>query len=405
MASTQMSASTSPSTCASSPFSGSGASPSTALKKPGLPPRRPSTKAMILQEQQQHQPQRLQRADTADAAVFALHNPAAPASSRAVDLYRDRINSWAPGRSAQFPPPPPPSATRSMVVPPTVAVPAHSMDAKTTAKLEKEMAHAAKVVDTFFSPKLLKDQSIPHELLVEAYGLVFLTVYKLGFLFSGKAGTGFIISRTTAGWSAPSFLASGGLGFGMMAGGEVVHYMVILNSRSAVKVFTRNGQVQLGSELDLAVGPIGRAASASVNVGAGGIAPNYSYSHSKGLYGGIGLSSGVICTRKSLNARCYGPNVTVRQLLSGDVPCPLALPLWQALDRSLGVRREYANGLPVLAPGVAGVGCDTCGFLNATETHVCARCHNLLVYSIGVHSGRRNTSQLVASTSNEVRVA
>jgi lipid-binding SYLF domain-containing protein len=290
-------------------------------------------------------------------------------------------------------------------VPPTAAVPAHSMDAKTTAKLEKEMAHAAKVVDTFFSPKLLKDQSIPHELLVEAYGLVFLTVYKLGFLFSGKAGTGFIISRTTAGWSAPSFLASGGLGFGMMAGGEVVHYMVILNSRSAVKVFTRNGQVQLGSELDLAVGPIGRAASASVNVGAGGIAPNYSYSHSKGLYGGIGLSSGVICTRKSLNARCYGPNVTVRQLLSGDVPCPLALPLWQALDRSLGVRREYANGLPVLAPGVAGVGCDACGFLNATETHVCARCHNLLVYSIGVHSGRRNTSQLVASTSNEVRVA
>lgn len=386
----------SPSTCASSP-----ASSAATNDKRSLPPRLPSTKAMILSQQQQ-QHQRLQRADTADAEVFSRHELLSVGSSRSVDLYRDRINSWAPGRSTQFMPPPPSSATRSMVVTPTTTVPAHEMDAKTAAKMQREMATAAKVVDTFFSPKLLKDQSIPHELLVEAYGLVFLTVYKVGFLFSGKVGTGFIISRTTAGWSAPSFLASGGLGFGMMAGGELVHYMIILNSRSAVKVFTRNGQVQLGSELDIAVGPIGRAASASVNVGRAGIAPNYSYSHSKGLYGGIGLSGGVICTRKSLNARCYGPNVTVRQLLSGDVPCELALTLWQSLDRALGVRREYANGMPLLAPGVAGVGCDACGFLNPTETHMCVRCHNLLVYSIGVHSGRRNTSQFVAS---EVRAA
>lgn len=331
---------------------------------------------MIVQDQQ-HQQQRLRRADTADPSLMRAP-VGAPAAS---DLFRDRVNSWAP-------------TNRAPVVAP------HSMDGKTSAKLQKEMANAAKVVDTFFSPKLLKDQSIPHELLVEANGLVFLTVYKVGFLFSGKVGTGFVIARTAAGWSAPSFLASGGLGFGMMAGGEVVNYMIILNSRGAVKVFTRNGQVQLGSELDLAVGPIGRAASASLNVGRGGIAPNYSYSHSMGLYGGIGLSSGVICTRKSLNAKCYGARVTVRQILGGEVPCPLALPLWQALDRALGTHREFADGFPVpaLGGGVTGLACDACGYLNATETHVCSRCHNLLVYSVGVHSGRRNTSQLVATT-------
>ncbi|KAJ8542704.1 hypothetical protein ON010_g12107 [Phytophthora cinnamomi] len=129
-----------------------------------------------------------------------------------------------------------------------------------------------------------------------------------------------------------------------------------LRVRSAVKVFTRNGQVQLGSELDIAVGPIGRAASAALNVGPGGIAPNYSYSHSKGLYGGIGLSGGVICTRKSLNAKCYGPNVTARQLLGGEVACPLAEPLWRALDKALGMQREYVNGFPVLAPTYTGPG-------------------------------------------------
>lgn len=274
------------------------------------------------------------------------------------------------------------------------------MDTKSTGKLTKEIANAVKVVETFLSPKILKDQSIPEELLLEAYGLVFLTVYKVGFLFSGKIGNGFVLSRTPAGWSAPSFISSGGLGFGMMAGGEMVNYMIILSSRSAVKVFTRNGQFQLGSELDLAVGPIGRAASAAVNLSRGGIAPNYSYSHSVGLYGGIGLTSAVICTRRSLNAKLYGSNVTARQILGGEVPCPLAEPLWRALDAALGVHREYRNGLPVLVPAFVGVSCDACGYANSTEDHMCSRCQSLLVYSVSVHSGRRNTSGLIVTTNH-----
>ncbi|CEG37064.1 Uncharacterized conserved protein [Plasmopara halstedii] len=275
----------------------------------------------------------------------------------------------------------------------------HTMSLKAKAKLKKEMDYAAQVVRTFLSPKLLKDQSIPHELLAEAYGLVFVTMYKAGFLFTGKIGTGFVISRTTGGWSAPSFVKSGGFGFGMMAGGELVNYMIVLNSRSAVKVFTRNGQIQLGSELDIAVGPIGRAASASLNMGPGGVAPNYSYSHSKGFYGGIGLSGAIICTRKSLNAKCYGPNVTARQLLGGEVACSLAEPLWRALDEALNIQREYVNGFPVLAPTYTGMACDACGQVLSSENNAnaCAMCGNLLVYSVSVHSGRRNTSEFVAS--------
>ncbi|KAJ0395017.1 hypothetical protein ATCC90586_002783 [Pythium insidiosum] len=328
--------------------------------------------------------------DSSGAAI-----PRAPSSlphvSRAAfphaSTLRDRSNSWA--------------VTSTTMTSAASALPRaqHVMDDKSAAKLSKEITKAVKVVETFLSPKLLKDQAIPRELLIEAYGLVFITVYKVGFLFSGKIGTGFVISRTTGGWSAPSFISSGGLGFGMMAGGEVVNYMIVLNSRSSVKVFTRNGQFQLGSELDLAVGPIGRAASAALNVGRGGFAPNYSYSHSMGLYGGIGLTSAVICTRKSLNAKCYGPVVTARQILGGEIPCPQAVPLWEALDRALGVTRQYANGMPVLQPAAAtGVACEGCGFVNAMESHSCSRCQGLLVYSVSVHSGKRNVGQLVVST-------
>ncbi|KAG1698600.1 hypothetical protein DVH05_014558 [Phytophthora capsici] len=359
-------------------------------QRPPHPMRKPSTKALILQHKQQEDQHRatLARADTADDAVLsrATSEVAPRFTPEEAAALRERSNSLAVMESMRS----------------HLPGNGHTMSVKATAKLKKEMDNATRVVETFLSPKLLKDQSIPHELLAEAYGLVFITMYKVGFLFSGKVGTGFVISRTTGGWSAPSFLTSGGFGFGMMAGGEVVNYMIILNSRSAVKVFTRNGQVQLGSELDIAVGPIGRAASASLNVGVGGIAPNYSYSHSKGLYGGIGLSGGVICTRKSLNSKCYGSNVTARQLLGGEVACPLAEPLWRALDKALGMQREYVNGFPVLAPTYTGMACDACGHVQSATNNpnACANCGNLLVYSVSVHSGRRNTSQLIASTSS-----
>lgn len=373
--------------------SASSVASSNGSQRPPHPMRKPSTKALILQQKQQQEEQlqqraTLARADTADDALLsraASEVPTRLTPEEAAAVLRERSNSLAVMESMRS----------------HLPGNGHTMSVKATAKLKKEMDKAASVVESFLSPKLLKDQSIPHELLAEAYGLVFITMYKVGFLFSGKVGTGFILSRTTGGWSAPSFLTSGGFGFGMMAGGEVVNYMIILNSRSAVKVFTRNGQVQLGSELDIAVGPIGRAASAALNVGPGGIAPNYSYSHSKGLYGGIGLSGGVICTRKSLNAKCYGPNVTARQLLGGEVACPLAEPLWRALDKALGMQREYVNGFPVLAPTYTGMACDACGHVHTTDSNpnACARCGNLLVYSVSVHSGRRNTSQLIASTS------
>ena len=352
--------------------------------------RRPSTKALILQQKQLQEEQQLtlSRAETADDALLSQSvTESVPQLTREEEAaaLRERSNSLAVLESMRS----------------HLPGNGHVMSVKATGKLKKEMRKAARVVETILSPKLLKDQSIPHELLAEAYGLVFITMYKLGFLLSGKVGTGFVISRTTGGWSAPSFVSSGGLGFGMMAGGEVVNYMIILNSRNAVKVFTRNGQVQLGSELDIAVGPIGRAASAALNVGPGGVAPNYSYSHSKGLYGGIGLCGGVICTRKSLNAKCYGPNITARQLLCGEVACPLAEPLWRVLDKALSMQREYVNGFPVLAPTYTGMACDACGHVHSfgSNPNACANCGNLLVYSVSVHSGRRNTSQLIASTS------
>lgn len=277
-----------------------------------------------------------------------------------------------------------------------VSLPVHEMDAKTQKKFDSEIQSAVDVINRFFSPKLLKDQSIPRDLLLEAHGLMFLTVAKAGFLLAGKLGNGFVIARTTSGWSSPSFIGSAGLGFGMMLGAEVVYYMIILGSRGAVKAFTRNGQLQIGSELDLAVGPIGRAAAASVTFGHGGVSPNYSYSHAMGLYGGIGLASAVIAARKSLNAKCYGSDKTSRDILSGAVECKSSRPLWEALDRVMGIERTYDDSH---RSGVnpRGISCSECGKFSPNGSRECSHCSTLLIYTIGSHSGKRKPGKMILS--------
>src|SRR3954470_4096464 len=60
----------------------------------------------------------------------------------------------------------------------------------------------------------MPEQSIPATVLDEARGLAIIRVLKIGFVFSGKGGQGVVIAKTGNGWSGPSFIGTGGAGFG-----------------------------------------------------------------------------------------------------------------------------------------------------------------------------------------------
>ena len=64
---------------------------------------------------------------------------------------------------------------------------------------------------------------------------------------------------------------------------------------------------------------VGRDAGASVGAGDKGVGVIYSYSHSKGLYGGLALDGKVIVTRSDCNKKFYGKSVTCDEILRGDV--------------------------------------------------------------------------------------
>ena len=149
--------------------------------------------------------------------------------------------------------------------------------------------------------------SIPYTILLNARGIVFMTILKVGFMLTGRVGTGLVMSKLEDGsWSAPSAIGVSGVGWGFQVGTELSDVMLILNTQAAVDAFTSETQVSLGSTLGITVGPVGRSAGADLHIGKEGASSAFSYAHTKGLFLGISLEASGIFSRPDINRVFYG---------------------------------------------------------------------------------------------------
>ncbi|KAF8528040.1 hypothetical protein BU17DRAFT_73699 [Hysterangium stoloniferum] len=166
------------------------------------------------------------------------------------------------------------------------------------------------------------DGVIPQAVLEHAKGFAIFSVFKAGFVLSARAGSGIVVAKLPDGtWSAPTAICTAGMGFGSQAGAEVTDFLITLNSRS--KSFMAAGSLTLGGNMSIALGPLGRNGEASGSLStAGGVAAMYSYSKTKGLFGGLSVEGSVIIERQDANALAYDSAVTAKMLLSGVVPSP-----------------------------------------------------------------------------------
>lgn len=206
--------------------------------------------------------------------------------------------------------------------------------------LGSEIRKAAYSTHNLFALEWIKDKAIPLRLLSEAKGLAFLTVVKGGFIFAPRIGTGLVISRLPesqgGGWSAPTAIATVGLSWGAVIGLDFTDYVIILNTVEAVHAFSGSGQITIGAGLEVALGPVGRSGSADLHISDTGLAPAYSYSHSRGLFAGLSLDGTLILARHEVNHRFYGRPVSPAELLYGGVKPPrAAAPLYDALVDAL----------------------------------------------------------------------
>lgn len=183
------------------------------------------------------------------------------------------------------------------------------------ANMQDDVNQAATIIERL---QEVPEKSIPQSVLKEARGLAVMTVIKAGFGISGRGGSGVVMARTRNGWSGPSAIGTGGVGFGLQIGAEVTEFVIILNTDAAVKAFAQDVNVSLGGGLSVAAGPIGRNVEANVLP----VAAVYTYSRSQGLFAGISLEGTVIGTRNDANAEYYGRAVHAEDILSGKIAPP-----------------------------------------------------------------------------------
>ena len=175
-----------------------------------------------------------------------------------------------------------------------------------------------------------------------------MTVIKVGFVGSTRLGSGVVVAKlSNGGWSAPSAIMITGAGFGGQIGIELADFVFVLNDASAVRTFAQTGSFEIGGNVSIAAGPVGRNAEAAGAVSMKGVAAIFSYSKTQGLFAGVSLEGALLMTRKDANSKMYqNSNITATQLLNGSIPPPPAAdPLMRILHS-----RIFSTGAPAQAP-------------------------------------------------------
>ncbi|XP_057599700.1 SH3 domain-containing YSC84-like protein 1 isoform X3 [Hippopotamus amphibius kiboko] len=232
--------------------------------------------------------------------------------------------------------------------------------------LKSEAKKAAKILREFteITSRNGPDKIIPAHVIAKAKGLAVLSVIKAGFLVTARGGSGVVLARLPDGkWSAPSAIGIAGLGGGFELGVEaesalehqvratalspkivmttasgtwwlgfkVSDLVIILNYDRAVEAFAKGGNLTLGGNLTVAVGPLGRNLEGNVSLRSS--AAVFTYCKSRGLFAGISLEGSCLIERKETNRKFYCQDIRAYDILFGDIPRPAqAEDLYEILD-------------------------------------------------------------------------
>nr|XP_058934894.1 SH3 domain-containing YSC84-like protein 1 isoform X2 [Kogia breviceps] len=189
--------------------------------------------------------------------------------------------------------------------------------------LKSEAKKAAKILREFteITSRNGPDKIIPAHVIAKAKGLAVLSVVRAGFLVTARGGGGIVLARLPGGkWSAPSAIGIAGLGGGFELGIEVSDLVIILNYHRAVEAFAKGGNLTLGGNLTVAVGPLGRNLEGDVSLRSS--AAVFTYCKSRGLFAGLSLEGSCLIERKETNRKFYCQDIRAYDILFGDIPRP-----------------------------------------------------------------------------------
>ena len=167
------------------------------------------------------------------------------------------------------------------------------------------------------------DKRIPQALLNNAKCVVlFPEVVQAGFGAGGKFGRGMVSCRNadSGEWGTPVFLRLTSINWGIQVGAQSADViMLIMKDKGLASSFRVSLWWVRGG--GIAVGPVGRDATANIDVLMQ--TPIVTYTRSKGLYVGAILEGVAVTPAKAVNRDLYGEKYPdARALLSMDVEVP-----------------------------------------------------------------------------------
>lgn len=184
-----------------------------------------------------------------------------------------------------------------------LAFSAQLVSAQKESRQQDAERHAREASEVFTQIMNVREQAIPKELLDKAEAIaVFPDVVKAAFIFGGKGGQGVISRRTPKGWTAPAFFNISGGSFGAQIGATKTDYVLLVMNEAGLNGLLKD-KFEMGGEVGVAAGPVGREAAASTNLRLG--AGILSYSRSKGAFIGAALKGAAISPDNDLNEAVY----------------------------------------------------------------------------------------------------
>jgi SH3 domain-containing YSC84-like protein 1 len=190
---------------------------------------------------------------------------------------------------------------------------------QTAQDADDRLQHASEVLQQIMATP---DKGIPQEVLDHAKCIAVVPhLVKGGFVFGAEGGRGVTTCRTAHGWSAPAFFDVEGGSWGLQIGVEGIDLvMIIQNDRGMQQLLS--SKFQIGADASAAAGPVGRHASADTDWKLN--AEILTYSRAKGIFAGLALNGAAVHRDGDAMKAFYGPGVSTRNVLTGQVPAPPA---------------------------------------------------------------------------------
>lgn len=222
-----------------------------------------------------------------------------------------------------------------------------------TSGVQKESDKAAQILKSFISTyrtstssshiqnsRIVGKGKIPTEAFKHAKGLAIFSAIRAGMYLTGSGGSGVVVARLPDGsWSPPSAFSVRSGGIGLVYGVDVYDCVCVLNTDAAVEAYSKP-VMRFDGAVAFAAGPVGGTADISSKE----VKPVWTYTKSRGLYGGVTVDGTSIKETVDVNADFYGAKVTAVDILAGRVNPQAGSNKWPAGAKHLIEVLKLAEG-------------------------------------------------------------